>query len=167
MASTLKEIAVSLSRKQQHYVNNLTDESPILDNMKFEPSTHGLWNAYEEVSRIEGAGFVDINQPLPEMEVDSNLKKIDLSILYSKVGDYHTALKLDYEVLEVRKRILGEEHPDTLDAMHNLVISYREMEDYQAALKLAEELLEARKRNLGEEHPDTLSTKHHFAIINS
>jgi len=85
MASTLKEIAVSLSRKQQHYVNNLTDESPILDNMKFEPSTHGLWNAYEEVSHINGAGFVDINQPLPEMEVDSNLKKIDLSILGGEI----------------------------------------------------------------------------------
>ncbi len=85
MASTLKEIAVSLSKKQEHYVDSLTEESPILDNMRFEPSTHGLWNAYEEVARIEGAGFVDINQPLPEMEVDSNLKKIDLSILGGEI----------------------------------------------------------------------------------
>ena len=85
MASTLKEIAISLSQKQKRYVNNLTEDSPILDNMRFELSSHGLWNAYEEVSRIEGAGFVDINQPLPEMEVDSNLKKIDLSILGGEI----------------------------------------------------------------------------------
>ncbi len=85
MASTLKEIAVMLSKKQEHYVNSLTEESPILDNMRFEPSTHGLWNAYEEVAKIDGAGFVDINQPLPEMEVDSNLKKIDLSILGGEI----------------------------------------------------------------------------------
>ena len=85
MASTLKEIAVNLSLKQEHYVNSLTEESPILDNMRFEPSTHGLWNAYEEVAKIDGAGFVDINQPLPEMEVDSNLKKIDLSILGGEI----------------------------------------------------------------------------------
>ena len=85
MANTLKEIAIGLSRKQEHYVNSLTEESPILDNMRFEESTHGLWNAYEEVASINGAGFVDINQPLPEMEVDSNLKKIDLSILGGEI----------------------------------------------------------------------------------
>ena len=85
MASTLKEIAVALSEKQEHYVNSLTEESPILDNMRFEESTHGLWNAYEEVAKIDGAAFVDINQPLPEMEVDTNLKKIDLSILGGEI----------------------------------------------------------------------------------
>ena len=85
MSSTLKEIAVALSQKQEHYVNSLTEESPILDNMRFDESTHGLWNAYEEVSKINGAGFVDINQPLPQMEVDTNLKKIDLSILGGEI----------------------------------------------------------------------------------
>lgn len=85
MSGTLKELAVALSLKQKHYVNHLTEESPILDNMRFEASTHGLWNAYEEVSKINGAEFVDINQPLPEMEVDSDLKKIDLSILGGEI----------------------------------------------------------------------------------
>jgi len=85
MSGTLKEIAVALSKKQEHFVNHLTEESPILDNMRFEPSTHGLWNAYEEVAKIDGAGFVDINQPLPEMEIDTNLKKIDLSILGGEI----------------------------------------------------------------------------------
>lgn len=85
MSSTLKELAVALSQKQEHYVNSLTEESPILDSMHFEPSTHGLWNAYEEVSKINGAEFVDINQPLPEMQVDSDLKKIDLSILGGEI----------------------------------------------------------------------------------
>ena len=85
MSNTLKEIANQLSHKQEHFVNSLTEDSPILDNMRFEASTHGLWNAYEEVAKIDGAGFVDINQPLPEMEVDSNLKKIDLSILGGEI----------------------------------------------------------------------------------
>ena len=85
MSGTLKEIAVALSQKQEHYVDFLTNDSPILDNMRFEASSHGLWNAYEEVAKISGAGFIDINQPLPEMEVDSNLKKIDLSILGGEI----------------------------------------------------------------------------------
>lgn len=85
MFSTLKEVAVGLSKKQEHFVNSLTEESPILDNMRFEASTHGLWNAYEEVASISGAGFVDMNAPLPEMKIDSNLKKIDLSILGGEI----------------------------------------------------------------------------------
>lgn len=85
MSSTLKELAVSLSVKQEHFVNHLTEESPILDNMRFEASTHGLWNAYEEVADIDGPAFVDINQPLPEMKIDSNLKKVDLSILGGEI----------------------------------------------------------------------------------
>jgi hypothetical protein len=85
MFSTLKEVAVGLSQKQEHLVNSLTEESPILDNMRFERSSHGLWNAYEEVSSISGAGFVDMNQPLPEMQIDSNLKKVDLSILGGEI----------------------------------------------------------------------------------
>lgn len=85
MNHTLKEIAVDLANKQPHYVNCLTEESPILDTMRFEPSSHGLWNAYEEASSIEGAAFVDINQPLPSMHIDSDLKKIDLSILGGEI----------------------------------------------------------------------------------
>ncbi len=83
--NTLRDLAVSLSVRQDHLVNYLTEESPIFDNMRFEGSTHGLWNAYEEVTGIDGAGFVDINQPLPEMDVDSQLKKIDLSILGGEI----------------------------------------------------------------------------------
>ena len=85
MYQTLKEIAVELADKQPHYVNSLTEEAPILDNMRFEASSHGLWNAYEEASKIEGAAFVDINQPLPNMQIDSDLKKIDLSILGGEI----------------------------------------------------------------------------------
>ena len=85
MFSTLKEVAVGLSKKQEHFVDSLTEESPILNNMRFEPSTHGLWNAYEDVASISGAGFVDMNAPLPEMKIDSNLKKIDLSILGGEI----------------------------------------------------------------------------------
>ena len=33
MSSTLKELAIALSKKQEHYVDYLTNESPILDNI--------------------------------------------------------------------------------------------------------------------------------------
>lgn len=79
--STLKELSIEYAKKQPHQVEHLTEEAPILDQIKFEKSSHGLWNAYEEVTGIEGAGFVDMNAPLPEMNVSSTLKKVDLSIM--------------------------------------------------------------------------------------
>lgn len=78
---TLQEIAVHLAKKQPHQVENLTEEAPILREIKFEPASHGMWNAYEEVSGIQGVGFVDFDSPLQEVDVQSKLKKIDLSIL--------------------------------------------------------------------------------------
>lgn len=78
---TLQEIAVHLAKKQPHQVENLTEEAPILKQIRFEPASHGMWNAYEEVSGIQGVGFVDMDSPLQELDVQSKLKKVDLSIL--------------------------------------------------------------------------------------
>ena len=79
--STLKELSVLYAKKQPHQVDSLTEESPILDEIKFEKATHGLWNVYPEISNIKGASFVEMNQPLPKMHVDRDLKKFDLSIM--------------------------------------------------------------------------------------
>ena len=47
-----------------------------------------------------------------------------LALSFEGMGEVQKALELRKQVLEVRKRILGEEHPDTLKAMFNLAISY-------------------------------------------
>jgi type II secretory pathway predicted ATPase ExeA len=49
------------------------------------------------------------------------------------------AQELEEEVLEVRRRTLGEEHPDTLRSMRNLVITYRQL---RGRLKEAQEIEE-------------------------
>ena len=84
---------------------------------------------------------------------------------YREMEDYQAALKLAEELLEARKRNLGEEHPDTLSTKHHLAIYYGKVGEYQTALKLAEEVLEVRKTVLGEEHPDTLSTNRLIEIL--
>ena len=58
-------------------------------------------------------------------------------------------------MLDVRKRILGPEHPDTLTSMNNVAITLRALGDLQAARKLHEQVLDVRKRILGPEHPKT------------
>ncbi len=59
------------------------------------------------------------------------------------------------EVLETRRRILGDEHPDTLTSMSNLATTLSEQGDLAGAWEIEERVLETRRRVLGSEHPDT------------
>ena len=52
--------------------------------------------------------------------------------------------------------MLGEEHPKTLDSLHNLAVYYGKIGDYQKALELIEKAYTLRCKVLGEEHPYTL-----------
>ena len=62
------------------------------------------------------------------------------------------------QVLEIRKRVLGEEHPNTLTSMGNLASTYADQGRWKEAEELGVQGLEARKRVLGEEHSDTLTS---------
>lgn len=78
---TLKEIAIGLAEKQDHMVNTLTEEAPIAASLHFEAATHGMWNAYEEMTQIDNVKEVDMDSPLPKLGADSVLKKTDLQII--------------------------------------------------------------------------------------
>ena len=82
---TLKELSELHAKKQPHQVEHLTEETPILDKIKFEKASHDLWNVYSEATGVKGAGFVEMNAALPKMAVDSKLKKVDLSIMGGEI----------------------------------------------------------------------------------
>lgn len=85
ITGTLAELNNHYAKKQSKLLQNLTEDTAVLNEMKFEPASHGMWNAYEEVTKIKGAGFVDMNAPLPSLGVDTELKKVDLSILGGEI----------------------------------------------------------------------------------
>ena len=74
-------------------------------------------------------------------------------------------MELKEKVLEARKRILGDEHPNTLNSMNNLASSYSELGRRQEAVELEEKVLEASRRTLGDEHPSTLVRMDNLAIM--
>jgi Tetratricopeptide repeat len=78
-------------------------------------------------------------------------------------GSYAPARHLCGEVLKARARVLGAEHPDTLDARHNLALWTGEAGDAAGARDQFAALLPVRARVLGAEHPDTLRTRHNLA----
>ena len=76
---------------------------------------------------------------------------------------YAEAKNLNEHVLEIRRKVLGDEHPDTLTSMHNLA-SVLSFQGYCAdAKELDEYVLEIRRKVLGDEHPDTLSSMNNLA----
>jgi hypothetical protein len=59
--------------------------------------------------------------------------------------------------MELSKRILGAEHPDTLRSMASLATTYGQQGRCKAE-KLQVDVMELSKRLLGAEHPDTLTS---------
>ena len=59
-------------------------------------------------------------------------------------------------MLCARRRVLGEEHPDTLASAGNLAASLSKQGKYTDAERIQREVLGVQKRVLGAEHPNTL-----------
>ena len=70
------------------------------------------------------------------------------------------------DTLARRRRVLGEDHPDTLASADNLAISLLAFpEQHQAARELGEDTLARRRRVLGEDHPDTWTSASNLVMI--
>ena len=79
-------------------------------------------------------------------------------------GAYASAHRLQEQVLAVRRRVFGEEHPDTLTSMSNLAGTLRAQGDHAGARALQEQVLTVQRRVLGAEHPDTLTSMNNLAF---
>ena len=66
--------------------------------------------------------------------------------------------KMEVEVMERSRRVLVEEHPDTLISMTNLAFTVQGQGRNNEVVKLMSECVRLRSRILGAEHPDTLSS---------
>jgi hypothetical protein len=86
------------------------------------------------------------------------------ALLASAQGDHAGARRLEERVLEVRTRLQGEEHPDTLTSMSYRAVTMWAQGDHAGARRLQERVLEVRTRLQGEEHPDTLTSMSNLAL---
>src|SRR5438093_980333 len=88
----------------------------------------------------------------------------NLAISFQIVGRQEEALRLREQVLALRRKTLGPEHPETLGALDNLANSYHAAGRQDEAVKLLEEVLPLCRKVLGPEHPDTLGAMNNLAI---
>jgi eukaryotic-like serine/threonine-protein kinase len=85
--------------------------------------------------------------------------------VYDNLGLYPQAQSLFAGAVEIRKRVLGPENPDTLKSMHGLCRPLREQGQYAEAEKLQRDTLDVERRVLGNENHDTLASVAELAII--
>ena len=70
-------------------------------------------------------------------------------------GDLAGARALQEQVLTVRRRVLGEEHPSTLISMNNLAGTLWHCSERIEAIELISRAVEACVTKLGGDHPNT------------
>ena len=75
-----------------------------------------------------------------------------------KSGDWNTAEQLNIQIIEMRKRVLGADHLDTILSMANLGTTYWNQERLKEAKQLDVQVMNMRKRLIGKKYPDTLSS---------
>jgi tetratricopeptide (TPR) repeat protein len=88
-----------------------------------------------------------------------------ISMILDEGGDYAEAERLKVEVVEERKKTLGDEHLHTISAMDSLASTYRQRGKYKEGEELGNKVLIARRRLLGEDHSDTICTMGNLALI--
>jgi hypothetical protein len=79
-------------------------------------------------------------------------------------GKWNKAEELQLQAVETLKRVLGQEHPDTLTSIANLASTYRNQGRWKEAEELEVQVMETRKRVLGQEHPHTLNSMSNLAF---
>ena len=80
-------------------------------------------------------------------------------------GNYGDAEKLIRGVIEVRARILGPEHPDTLDSRDRLIYALTRQSKFAEAEAEARGAIKLREQVLGPEHVDTTTSRYYLADV--
>ena len=76
---------------------------------------HAWRHFFRHLQRVPALG------PPELLDHESDLKKC--AVRYRDQGRWEEAEKLEVQVIETSSRVLGEEHPDTLTSMNNLVFT--------------------------------------------
>jgi eukaryotic-like serine/threonine-protein kinase len=97
-------------------------------------------------------------------EVEASIRNT-IGTTYEDLGLYPEAAKQLEGALDLRRRVLGREHPDTLRSMTNLAHVYWGEGKYAQAEALGNEALPTMRRVLGPEHPDTLRSMNDLAMV--
>jgi non-specific serine/threonine protein kinase/serine/threonine-protein kinase len=88
-----------------------------------------------------------------------------MGLTYASLGLFSRAQALFERAIEVQRRVIGSEAPDTLRSMYQLVYVLKDQGHFTDAEKLQRETLEIQRRVLGPENQETVLSMESLAII--
>ena len=80
MGNTLNQLSIGKAKPFVSQVDNITENAPIVKAMPFRASTDMLWDVSGELKTVSSVGRVDLNAPLPEIQIADGLKQTQLNI---------------------------------------------------------------------------------------
>ena len=126
-------------------------------------STYNSLSQHDEaLQHLERA--LELRGGLDEADLETLDIAESLGIAHIGAGHLNDAEPVLTRVLEGRRTLLGDEHPDTLEAMATLANLYWRQERLDEVERLDRETLEIRSRVLGADHPDTLRSMNGLAV---
>jgi hypothetical protein len=90
-------------------------------------------------------------------------ERVNFALVLKENGDFNNVEQLEIQVMDMRKKLLGAEHPDTITSMANLASTYQNQGRWNEAEQLEIQVMDMRKKLLGAEHPDTLTSMANLA----
>ena len=88
-----------------------------------------------------------------------------IGLVETELGLYRDAQPLLETALQTRRRVVGQDHPDTLASANALANLYWYQGKYREAEPLYRDIVERRTRLLGADHPDTLRANYDLASL--
>ncbi|HYS79014.1 MAG TPA: serine/threonine-protein kinase, partial [Candidatus Dormibacteraeota bacterium] len=85
--------------------------------------------------------------------------------VYDHLALYDDARPLIEESLATRRRLLGDDHPDTLDATSQLALLKEHKGDFDGVEETLRSVLAARRRQGGDDAPETLAAMSRLAVF--
>lgn len=82
-----------------------------------------------------------------------------------KYAKYEKAITLNRTLLDLREKVLGEEHPDTATSINIMGAIHHIQGNFERALEYYLKALAMREKVLGEEHPDTAGSYNNIGNI--
>ena len=118
----------------------------------------------------EGLLWAEVAAPLVRrLGQDGRLLGADLrsgrALVEQARGAYAEAMAQQQQVLEIRERELGPEHPAVAATLDNLAIVHGLLGEREREAALFERALALQERALGPDHPEVARTLHNLAIV--
>jgi hypothetical protein len=128
---------------------------------------NGDYNTWEQCRLLlphlkEVVGHTTEDREGLEKQAESALRAGSYLLL---LGEFTTAESFLRLSLEIREKVLGLEHPDTLTSVSQLGSVLESQGKYDEAEAMHRRALEGREKVLGREHPDTLTSVYHLAFF--